>query len=354
MRKRLASICVCLAAAAVASTTFMLTRPAPIPHEGLGTLALLGPDDSWQALESPSPDHVVMLIHGLDEPGSIWNELAPEIRDGGLAVVRFEYPNDQHIADSADLLIDALQAIRALGTTRVDIVAHSMGGLVTQDALTRDDPNNDEARDIVQRIITVGTPFAGSAWARLRIVGEIREYAIRAAEGETVIHESGMPEFANDGEGEAGVDLLPNSEFITLMRERPPIDKPLTVIVGRVSRPEPQWAMNLAGKTWVNVLIGEGNVNRAMRELTAATDQVGDGVVSIESATALDAPDTVFLEASHRGLLRIMAIEQVTRRVRGQEQHDVPPAIPVILDRLGIPVEPQEHEAAEPPDESHD
>lgn len=336
MRKRLVVSALCLAAVAVTSTAYMFTRPAPIPDAGLDTMSVLDDQDAWQPLPHPTPPHVVMLIHGLDEPGSIWDELAPAIREHGQPVVEFRYPNDQHIADSADLLLEALAAIERQGTERVDIVAHSMGGLVTQDALTRDTPERDAAVDLVGRVITVGTPYAGSPWARLRIVGELREYAIRAAEGETVIHESGMPEFTSDGEGEAGVDLLPNSDFIAQMRERPPIPVPLTVIVGRVSNPDPGWAMKLAEQPWVVALIGENKLNRAMRELTAASDQVGDGVVPMESATALDAEDTVYLDASHRGMLRVMTIEQVKRRVAGEAPHDGPPAIEVILHRLGL------------------
>lgn len=334
MRRRLTMTVLSLILLAATSTTFMLTRPGPAPEGGVDTLALLDSDDAWQPLPERAPRHVVMLVHGLDEPGSIWDELAPAIREGGLPVVQFEYPNDQPIADSADLMLDALRAIHGAGTQHVDIVAHSMGGLVTQDALTRS--GTEGAGAVVQRVITVGTPFAGSPWAHLRIVSEMREYAIRASEGEKVFHESGTPEFTEDGEGEAGRDLLPDSEFLAHMRERPPIPVPVTVIVGRVSNPDPQWAMDLADKPWVRRLIGQGNVDRAMRELTAASDQVGDGVVSIESATALDAEDTVFLDASHRGMLRIMRIEQVTRRMTGDPPHASPPAISIILDRLGL------------------
>ena len=51
---------------------------------------------------------VVMLVHGLDEPGGIWDQLAPALVADGHTVVRFEYANDQAIAISAGDLIEAL------------------------------------------------------------------------------------------------------------------------------------------------------------------------------------------------------------------------------------------------------
>jgi pimeloyl-ACP methyl ester carboxylesterase len=122
----------------------------------------------WTTLQSPPPKRIILLVHGLDEPGSIWDELAPAIDDQGACVARFEYPHDQHIALSATLFQQSLLALRDMGVERVDLVCHSMGGLVARDALSRDpeDSDDDGARDIVDRLILVGTPNAGSSWAR--------------------------------------------------------------------------------------------------------------------------------------------------------------------------------------------
>src|SRR5690606_22566445 len=52
----------------------------------------------------PATDRVVLLVHGLDEPGDIWDDLTPALHEAGHTVVRFNYPNDQDPALSADAL----------------------------------------------------------------------------------------------------------------------------------------------------------------------------------------------------------------------------------------------------------
>ena len=53
------------------------------------------------------PSQVVLLLHGLDEPGDVWSDVAAELDAAGHAVVRFNYRNDQHPTLSADDLYAA-------------------------------------------------------------------------------------------------------------------------------------------------------------------------------------------------------------------------------------------------------
>jgi pimeloyl-ACP methyl ester carboxylesterase len=96
------------------------TAPLPSARHGI---SLVSAEDLAR-----SKGRVVLLVHGLDEPGSIWDELIPELHARGHAVARFDYPNDQPARASADLLLGELRQIRAQGITQIDIVAHSMGG----------------------------------------------------------------------------------------------------------------------------------------------------------------------------------------------------------------------------------
>jgi len=50
--------------------------------------------------EGPAERGTVVLVHGLDDPGKVWRSLAPELRDSGLEVWLFQYPNDQPIVAS--------------------------------------------------------------------------------------------------------------------------------------------------------------------------------------------------------------------------------------------------------------
>ena len=61
------------------------------------------------AQEIPSHAEAVILIHGLDDPGKVWQNLAPELVENGFHVWLMQYPNDQPIAESADLFFAELQ-----------------------------------------------------------------------------------------------------------------------------------------------------------------------------------------------------------------------------------------------------
>ena len=313
----------------------LATRDPPQPHPAI-TRFVPEHETPWTTLEPPAPKRVVLLIHGLDEPGSIWDELAPAIHEQGATVARFDYPNDQHIAESTLLFQQSLAALRDMGVTHLDLVCHSMGGLVARDALSRpaDESVDDGARAIVDSLILVGSPNAGSSWARFRIVSEIREHALRAAEGNGRGSVDSR-QLTRDGQGEAGADLMPGSDYLVELNDRPPLDVPITIIAGHLETVQP-WAESLADAAWLERLVGNSNLQRATAQLAATADQVGDGVVTVQSAMLPGIDDVTVVEASHRGLLYTMAIEQKLRRMTGDEPHDAPPASPIILDRLGL------------------
>lgn len=311
---------------AVASVLWWLTNPrhtlAPVPgsvpshytgphaREGFGVFFLVPesqatsdelvisppPGLAWTPSSTDSPDPLIVLIHGLDEPGEIWDELAPQLHAAGYRVARFEYPNDQAISDSASLLVHHLELLRSAGTRHVSIVAHSMGGLVARDALTRPD-RDPSVRPDVDRLITVGTPNHGSSWVRGRIVGEARERAVRlydrARHGRTLFPESA----ASASAGQAGADLLPDSLYLRELNSRPLPGTPITLIYAAIS--------DAAGP---------------------ATDALGDGVVSVDSARLDGVSDVVLLEATHRSMLRTL--------VRTPDSNNPPPAFSTIFSRL--------------------
>ncbi len=45
----------------------------------------------------------VVLVHGLDDPGEVWQSLAPELVKEDFNVWLMQYPNDQPIVESAQL-----------------------------------------------------------------------------------------------------------------------------------------------------------------------------------------------------------------------------------------------------------
>ena len=78
----------------------------------------------------------VVLIHGLDDPGQVWQVLAPKLVEEDFNVWLMQYPNDQPIVESAQFFSQELKGLKQLGIDRISIVAHSMGGLVSREMLT--------------------------------------------------------------------------------------------------------------------------------------------------------------------------------------------------------------------------
>ncbi|MFG0247854.1 MAG: esterase/lipase family protein [Phycisphaeraceae bacterium JB051] len=272
-------------------------------------------------------DRVVILVHGLDEPGDIWDELIPALQQAGHTVLVFVYPNDQPIAQSADLFAEHLAKLPATGIQSMSLVAHSMGGLVSREVLT-----NEKYTGYPQakRLVTVGTPHHGSGLAHFQFVGEIRDQIVRAFSGDGLLFGAVF-----DGAGEAKIDLLPNSEFLTTLNARPnPKDLTITCIVGNASPVNMDEVRDFEAKC-ADLLNDGQNDQKFSQTIEQLTNGIGDGCVSMTSAHLEGVTDEVVVQANHRTLLRTIPVISTTRQ---------PPAIPIILDRLKdqLPENPQD------------
>lgn len=251
-------------------------------------------DDGWHGMhtkhtaEAPQPIGVV-LIHGLDEPGNIWQDLLPQLQDLDLNVWEFHYPNDHAIDFSASYLAEQWSSLPK--DIHLVLIGHSMGGLVAREFVSKYRHPVTEPKSVdgasVKSIILVGTPNKGSEWARMRGLLELRDHL-------TLNNERHLDAFSGlrDGTGAAKLDLRPESEFLEALNQRP-------------------WPSQVE----INIIAGK---------LLDLDDMIGDGVVPLDSALLSEEADTsIVLDASHRGLL-----------VRLLPSQETPPAIPIILEHL--------------------
>lgn len=301
---------------------------------------------AWSGLDADAgkklPARVVLLVHGLDEEGAIWDDLAPALREAGYAVVKFDYANDQAIARSGEAMGAAMHDLAGRGVGRVDLVCHSMGGLVARDVLTReafyagdacggDGKNGHPALPAVDRFIMFGTPNAGSSWAHLEPLTEARETVLRWYDDPSHDPRQFLG-FLADGRGEAATDLLPGSAFLKDLNARPlPRHVAITTVVAEIEpqdRPVAPW---LTGWRRVNEAVGEERMMAVDGALHRASAELGDGVVPVSSAELPGVMDCVHICASHRGMLVYSRLE---RLVLGGARSRAAPAIPIVMDRL--------------------
>ena len=281
------------------------------------------------------PARVCVLVHGLDDPGWLWRDMVPALREAGHSVARFEYPNDGPISEAADLLALELARLRVAGVARVDLVVHSMGGLACRDLLTRPayyggDGAGGDRFPAADRLIMLATPNGGSHWARLRGLAELREHLSRAWRGD-----ADWLDGAADGRGEAGEDLLPGSVFLRRLNARPlATHTRYTIVAGRaspVSRDDVHRVLrrlrNLGSSKiapkWLRDIAEGAEADVAASALGAAIGGIGDGVVTLESARLPGVDDVVIVRADHVGLI-----------VNVLPADEPPPSVEIVLDRL--------------------
>ncbi len=269
----------------------------------------------------------VVLVHGLDDPGKVWMNLAPALLTQGYNVWLLNYPNDQPVTESSQLFAEELQDLRKRGVTNVDIVAHSMGGLISRDLLTSPSIQYKklQAEDRVPKnntLIMVGTPNHGSQVARFHLLGEIRDHLVRLMNGGT----SWLDAFF-DGAGEAQIDLLPDSAFLTELNQRPHPKEVDTLIIAGVSSP---WNKD-------DITQMKDNIKKMVPEFGQEVDMMGeymqsminglgDGLVTVDS-TRLQGIPHITVKGTHLSMIR--NISTASQRV--------PPAIPVIIKKLAEP-----------------
>jgi pimeloyl-ACP methyl ester carboxylesterase len=183
--------------------------------------------DSSEEAESawgldPRPDAIdqddeplVVLVHGFNADARSLRAIRAALEGEGFECAVFAYANDGPIDEAAKLLSEELRELREATAGRpVQIVAHSMGGLVARAVIENPELNP----GTVQQLVMIAPPNHGSnvAWAPVSLdLWEHRQF------GEDSDWDSVLSDGIEDGFGEAKRDLRPGSPFLTRLNARP-------------------------------------------------------------------------------------------------------------------------------------
>ena len=283
-------------------------------------------EDSTESQKIDAAACSVVLIHGLDDPGKVWMNLAPALTARATNVWEMFYPNDQPVVDSAWFFYEEARRLKDLGVNELAIVAHSMGGLVTREMLSNPEiAYMEHARDgavpRVTALVMVGTPNHGSEFARFRGFGEIREQWVNVTNGRGHILRGVL-----DGAGEAKLDLLPESEFLKTLNQRPhPEGVDMLIIAGDLSPWDKRDLARFFAAARENASARVRGMLAALEGfLSSMSNGLGDGLVTVES-TRLDDIAHRTVSGTHLSMIRNLF----------EESERVPPAVPFILEYLG-------------------
>jgi hypothetical protein len=199
-----------------------------------------------------------------------------------------------------------------------------MGGLVSREMLTS--PEFEYYRSVnenlvpeVVKFIMVGTPNHGSQMARFRLFGEVRDHIARLSKGETTWQGAIF-----DGAGEAKIDLLPESRFLTELNSRPHPDIDMLIIAGITSPWQEDDINGMVDDVRKEVPEDQQElVNDIGEYLIEMTHGLGDGLVTVESTRLQGIPHRT-VGGTHLSMIRNITASSIR----------IPPAVPIIIKYL--------------------
>jgi pimeloyl-ACP methyl ester carboxylesterase len=142
-------------------------------------------EDCRQALEAiksarklaPLSGKAVILIHGIIRSSKSMSALAARLKGDGYETILFDYPSTRtSIADSAAYLAQVLASLE--GIDRIDLVVHSMGGLLVRAYLQAAGAQRDPR---LRRMVMLGVPNQGARMANLLQSNLLFQWTLGAA-----------------------------------------------------------------------------------------------------------------------------------------------------------------------------
>lgn len=112
----------------------------------------------------PMTGRAVILVHGIIRSSKSMDSISKALADqGNVTVIGFDYPSTRKsIAESAGYLKRTIDSLE--GITQIDIVVHSMGGLLVRTYLQQAGQQRDPR---LRRMVMLGTPNQGARMANM-------------------------------------------------------------------------------------------------------------------------------------------------------------------------------------------
>lgn len=109
----------------------------------------------------PAKKHIV-AVHGIDDTPRVFRELADAIPDD-YQLLMFHYPSSSSLEYTSYVLSEAIdEVVQRFDIAQIDILAHSMGGLVSKGLIYQASP---DVRERMRLFISIASPFGGHAAA---------------------------------------------------------------------------------------------------------------------------------------------------------------------------------------------
>lgn len=266
---------------------------------------------------APAPRRIIVVMAGLHGIESTSEAVAVKLHEQtNLPTCVFGYPNDAPISESAGLLVVQLQDLHnEYPKSRVTLVTHSMGGLVSRAALEMESLDTAAAgtaqrssiaeRTGVDQLIQVCPPNHGSALAEYGplLEGAEQLYRLVNRSGERKSHK--LFGTIIDGFNEAPADLKPNSAFLVKLNQcqrNPAVE--YTILAG-TEGPLRSGMTTLLSNLWERVATSVDEpqeLDRRITEVLACAELQngkGDGVVALDSAKLDGVADLEVMKMHH-------------------------------------------------------
>jgi pimeloyl-ACP methyl ester carboxylesterase len=109
----------------------------------------------------PEKKHIV-AVHGISDSPRVFRELADAIPDE-YQLLMFHYPSSSSLEYTSYILSEAMdEVVQRYDIEQIDLLAHSMGGLVSKGLIYQASP---DVRERMRLFISIASPFGGHAAA---------------------------------------------------------------------------------------------------------------------------------------------------------------------------------------------